>query len=155
MKEFEIPSEFEITRRNGKKEKITFTGNIHDNEWANKANCASEHPDLVFVESAPTQEKNINTICRRNNKPCPVQLPCVVESLRSGDHFGIWGGLSERDRRVFAKEHGQYILDLIADEEAAIVEQNTYPEQYATLSVPLRTVAQHLLGLEADTQQAS
>ena len=34
-------------------------------------------------------------VCRR----CPVQIECLTDALAQGDRFGVWGGLSPRERR--------------------------------------------------------
>ena len=51
-------------------------------------------PDLFFPErGASTREAK--SVCRA----CPVQQECLEFALSNGEKFGIWGGMSERERR--------------------------------------------------------
>ena len=51
-------------------------------------------PDLFFPErGASTREAK--EVCRG----CVVRLDCLEYALVNGEKFGIWGGLSERERR--------------------------------------------------------
>jgi len=36
---------------------------------------------------------------------CPVRTACLVEALESETEFGIWGGLTERERRALIRRH--------------------------------------------------
>ena len=40
-------------------------------------------------------------ICSR----CPVRVQCLTHAISTGEYWGIWGGLDERERRSFVKEH--------------------------------------------------
>lgn len=62
--------------------------------WQEKANCMGVDPDLFFPErGASTREAK--EVCRG----CVVQLDCLEFALVNGEKFGIWGGMSERERR--------------------------------------------------------
>jgi WhiB family redox-sensing transcriptional regulator len=62
--------------------------------WQERANCLGVDPDLFFPErGASTREAK--GVCRG----CEVRLECLEYALAQGEKFGIWGGLSERERR--------------------------------------------------------
>jgi len=62
--------------------------------WKAKANCMGVDPDFFFPErGASTREAK--QVCRG----CVVREDCLEYALANGEKFGIWGGLSERERR--------------------------------------------------------
>jgi WhiB family redox-sensing transcriptional regulator len=65
-----------------------------DRAWQAQANCMGVDPDLFFPErGASTREAK--AVC----KGCVVQEDCLEHALANGEKFGIWGGMSERERR--------------------------------------------------------
>ena len=62
--------------------------------WQSRANCMGVDPELFFPErGASTREAK--EVCRG----CVVRTECLEYALANGEKFGIWGGLSERERR--------------------------------------------------------
>jgi WhiB family redox-sensing transcriptional regulator len=62
--------------------------------WQTQANCMGVDPDLFFPErGASTREAK--EVCRG----CVVREDCLEYALANGEKFGIWGGMSERERR--------------------------------------------------------
>ena len=62
--------------------------------WQRFANCLGVDPDLFFPErGASTREAK--DVCRA----CVVRVDCLEYAITNGEKFGIWGGLSERERR--------------------------------------------------------
>jgi WhiB family redox-sensing transcriptional regulator len=62
--------------------------------WQRQANCMGVDPDLFFPErGASTREAK--EVCRG----CVVREECLEYALSNGEKFGIWGGMSERERR--------------------------------------------------------
>jgi WhiB family redox-sensing transcriptional regulator len=62
--------------------------------WQRQANCMGVDPDLFFPErGASTREAK--EVCRG----CVVREDCLEFALNNSEKFGIWGGLSERERR--------------------------------------------------------
>jgi WhiB family redox-sensing transcriptional regulator len=62
--------------------------------WQERSNCLGVDPDLFFPErGASTREAK--AVC----KGCEVRVECLEYALAHGEKFGIWGGLSERERR--------------------------------------------------------
>src|SRR4030065_587719 len=65
-----------------------------DLAWQDDANCKGANADLFFPERGAST-RAAKAICRE----CQVRGECLEFALRSGEKFGIWGGLSERERR--------------------------------------------------------
>ena len=67
--------------------------------WRRDAACADADPELFFpdgdIRSARAQAKAAKLICRG----CPVSASCLNWALASGHEHGIWGGLTEDERR--------------------------------------------------------
>lgn len=72
--------------------------NIQVPEWHIDALCAQADPEAWFPEKGGST-RPAKDICRR----CPVQAECVDDALSREERFGIWGGLSERERRRINK----------------------------------------------------
>ena len=71
-------------------------------DWHDEANCLGVDPDLFFPErGASTREAK--EVCRG----CVVQHDCLEFALQNGEKFGIWGGLSERERRRIRRQRAQ------------------------------------------------
>jgi WhiB family transcriptional regulator, redox-sensing transcriptional regulator len=65
-----------------------------DRGWQSRANCMGVDPDLFFPErGASTREAK--EVCRG----CVVREDCLEYALENAEKFGIWGGMSERERR--------------------------------------------------------
>jgi WhiB family transcriptional regulator, redox-sensing transcriptional regulator len=68
-------------------------------EWVSKARCLSSDPDDLFVRGA-AQRKAV-AMCRR----CPVITEGGADALDNEIEFGVWGGMTERQRRSLRKKH--------------------------------------------------
>ncbi len=63
-------------------------------QWWKFANCLGVEPNLFYPErGASTREAK--EVCRG----CAVRDECLEYAINNGEKFGIWGGLSERERR--------------------------------------------------------
>ncbi len=72
---------------------------IGERGWQVQANCLGVDPDLFFPErGASTREAK--AVCRA----CVVRADCLEYALVNGEKFGIWGGLSERERRRLRRQ---------------------------------------------------
>ena len=70
--------------------------------WTVDAACADADPDLFFGEHGrPATEAK--AICAG----CPVRAECLDFALEGRERFGIWGGLTEKQRRVEARRRKQ------------------------------------------------
>ena len=74
-----------------------------DRTWAAKALCRGTDPDALFVRGARQREAAV--ICRR----CPVMTECGAEALDNKVEFGVWGGMTERQRRALLKKHPEVV----------------------------------------------
>lgn len=62
--------------------------------WVSRAACAGADPDLFHPQRGmPTSDAK--AVCAT----CPVRTECLAWAVRTHQKFGIWGGLSERERR--------------------------------------------------------
>ena len=62
--------------------------------WRAQAKCLGADFDLFFPERGKST-REAKAVCRA----CPVREECLDFAMRNGERFGIWGGLSERERR--------------------------------------------------------
>jgi len=70
-----------------------------DTDWKDSSNCLGVDPDLFFPErGASTREAK--EVCRG----CIVREDCLEYALMNGEKFGIWGGMSERERRRIRRQ---------------------------------------------------
>ncbi len=67
--------------------------------WASRALCRTTDPDGLFVRGAAQREAA--AFCRR----CPVMRECGAEALDNRVEFGVWGGMTERQRRALLQRH--------------------------------------------------
>jgi WhiB family redox-sensing transcriptional regulator len=65
-----------------------------DLSWQDYANCRGADADLFFPERGASTRK-AKAICAA----CDVRQECLDYAISSGEKFGIWGGMSERERR--------------------------------------------------------
>lgn len=70
--------------------------------WIEKALCAQIDPDLWFPEKGGSTRE-----AKKMCLSCEVRAECLEIALENEERFGIWGGLSERERRRLIKEREQ------------------------------------------------
>ena len=72
---------------------------VQDGHWTAFAECATGKlaPDALFVEGAAQREAR--TVCTG----CPVRLACLADALDNRMDFGVWGGMTERERRALLR----------------------------------------------------
>ncbi|MEY3594646.1 MAG: hypothetical protein RL576_60 [Actinomycetota bacterium] len=94
---------FVICRAGGKRMQFPETDELStERGWQDQANCLGVDPDLFFPErGASTREAK--EVCRG----CVVRGECLEYALVNGEKFGIWGGLSERERRRLRRARAQ------------------------------------------------
>ena len=64
-------------------------------DWRDRALCAQTDPEIFFPERGES-----TTAAKRVCAGCEVRAECLQEALDRGERFGVWGGLSERERRA-------------------------------------------------------
>jgi len=72
---------------------------VDEASWQMEANCLGVDPDLFFPERGAST-KEAKAVCRG----CMVREDCLEYALANGEKFGIWGGLSERERRRIRRQ---------------------------------------------------
>ncbi len=66
-------------------------------DWAPRAACRAEQPDKLFVRGA--EQNKAKTLCQG----CPVRTECLAEALDNQIEWGVWGGMTERERRALLR----------------------------------------------------
>jgi WhiB family redox-sensing transcriptional regulator len=69
-----------------------------EQEWQERALCAQTDPEAFFPEKGGST-REAKRICQG----CEVRSECLGYALAHDERFGIWGGLSERERRRLKK----------------------------------------------------
>ncbi len=62
--------------------------------WAEDAKCLQADPETFFPEKGGST-REAKRICAQ----CTVRIECLEYALENDERFGIWGGMSERERR--------------------------------------------------------
>ncbi len=74
-------------------------------DWRHQAICRDEDPELFFpvgtTGPALLQVAEAKAVCRR----CPVASSCLQWALESGQDAGVWGGMSEDERRALKRRN--------------------------------------------------
>lgn len=70
-------------------------------EWQERALCAQTDPEAFFPEKGGST-REAKRICAG----CEVRSECLEYALEHDERFGIWGGLSERERRKLKRRAG-------------------------------------------------
>ncbi len=65
-----------------------------DSNWQKDASCRGTDPELFFPDKGKPQ-REAKIVCNG----CPVKAECLDYAIKNGEKFGIWGGMSERERR--------------------------------------------------------
>jgi WhiB family redox-sensing transcriptional regulator len=71
-------------------------------DWQVGAICADlpeSESDAMFFPERGGSSKAARALCAQ----CPAQIECLEYALANKEHFGIWGGTSERERRRLRK----------------------------------------------------
>jgi WhiB family transcriptional regulator, redox-sensing transcriptional regulator len=69
--------------------------------WQEQALCAQTDPEAFFPEKGGST-REAKRIC----SGCEVRAECLEYALANDERFGIWGGLSERERRRLRRRAG-------------------------------------------------
>jgi WhiB family transcriptional regulator, redox-sensing transcriptional regulator len=67
------------------------------NDWTARAACRGSDPDALFVQGAA--QNRAKAVCFG----CPVRAECLADALDNRVEFGVWGGLTERERRALLR----------------------------------------------------
>ncbi len=69
-----------------------------NDDWATDAQCRQSQPDELFVRGAA--QNQAKQLC----SGCPVRTECLAEALDNEIEWGVWGGLTERERRAILRK---------------------------------------------------
>jgi WhiB family redox-sensing transcriptional regulator len=67
------------------------------NQWAAEGACRGSDPDALFVQGAA--QNRAKAVCLS----CPVRTECLSDALDHKIEFGVWGGMTERERRALLR----------------------------------------------------
>lgn len=76
----------------------SFVAHLANPDWQDDAACAGAAADLWFPEHGEGKSataKQAKAVCA----DCPVQRECLHYALYNNEKYGVWGGLTERERR--------------------------------------------------------
>jgi WhiB family redox-sensing transcriptional regulator len=72
-------------------------------DWVHRAQCKDEDPELFFpignTGPAALQIASAKAVCAH----CEVRMECLEWSMTTGQDAGVWGGLSEEERRALRR----------------------------------------------------
>ena len=66
-------------------------------DWTARSACRTQDPDDLFVTGAA--QNRAKTVCLG----CPVRTECLSDALDNRVEFGVWGGMTERERRALLR----------------------------------------------------
>jgi WhiB family redox-sensing transcriptional regulator len=66
-------------------------------DWATAAQCRGTG-DVLFAEGAA--QRRVRVLC----DDCPVRRECLAEALDNHMEWGVWGGMTERERRALLRQ---------------------------------------------------
>ena len=69
-----------------------------NDDWASEAQCKQARPDELFVRGAA--QNRAKQLCGG----CPVKTECLAEALDNQIEWGVWGGMTERERRAILRK---------------------------------------------------
>ena len=72
---------------------------VDELSWQDQALCAQTDPEAFFPEKGGST-REAKRVCRS----CEVRAECLEYALEHDERFGIWGGMSERERRRLKRE---------------------------------------------------
>jgi WhiB family transcriptional regulator, redox-sensing transcriptional regulator len=85
--------------------------------WQDRAACKGMDPTLFFgpehtevVKEKRDREEAAKAVCRA----CPVQQECLEHALEAKEAYGIWGGLTELERKAVLRRRATSSVILAA-----------------------------------------
>jgi WhiB family redox-sensing transcriptional regulator len=73
-------------------------------DWRQLAACRHADPELFFPPSASGPGLNQVTQAKAICAGCPVRQQCLTFALDTRQDHGVWGGMSEEERRPRARK---------------------------------------------------
>ena len=75
----------------------SLTSLVQMQDWTASAACRTSDPDELFVTGAA--QNRAKAVCLG----CPVRTECLADALDNQVEFGVWGGMTERERRALLR----------------------------------------------------
>ena len=73
------------------------TATVDPTAWTARSACRTADPDELFVTGAA--QNRAKTV----GLGCPVRTECLSDALDNRVEFGVWGGMTERERRALLR----------------------------------------------------
>jgi WhiB family transcriptional regulator, redox-sensing transcriptional regulator len=78
-------------------------GSRTESDWTTRAACRDTDPDELFVQGAA--QNRAKTRCFG----CVVRTECLADALDNRVEFGVWGGMTERERRALLRRRPEVV----------------------------------------------
>jgi WhiB family transcriptional regulator, redox-sensing transcriptional regulator len=78
-------------------------GTRTESDWTTRAACRDTDPDELFVQGAA--QNRAKTRCFG----CVVRTECLADALDNRVEFGVWGGMTERERRALLRRRPEVL----------------------------------------------
>lgn len=111
-------------------------------DWRQEAACKGLDPDLWYPERG-----DLLVMAREVCARCPVRGECLDFALTEGEKFGVWGGMSERERRILRAKRrpgSPTATDERRRQVVAMSRELTNAEIARDLGLSTRTVSRYL-----------
>lgn len=90
---------YETDVRGSNTTKISKDGETIDSDnWGAFAECRKNNPDAMFVRGA--EQNKAKALCAQ----CDVRRECLADALENQVEWGVWGGMTERERRALLRK---------------------------------------------------
>ncbi|MGW4334857.1 WhiB family transcriptional regulator [Rhodococcus koreensis] len=75
---------------------------VTDTRWQQFARCQNMDTDTFYSRESEEKGPRIRRerVAKQICGACVVQLRCRIHALLAGEQYGVWGGLSEAERRL-------------------------------------------------------
>ena len=74
------------------------------NDWITQSACRDQDPDALFVQGAA--QNRAKQVCGG----CVVRVECLADALDNRIEFGVWGGMTERERRALLRHASRTLI---------------------------------------------
>lgn len=81
-------------------------------DWQERGACRDADPDLFFPERGSPGDS-----AKRVCVTCPVRIECLEYALANSERYGVWGGLTERERTRLRRRARQLFAMVGPDED--------------------------------------
>lgn len=79
-------------------------GIVASPKWMADAECKQSDPELFYPDTGHSSRDG-RAVCAR----CPVEAECLAYAIEHHERYGVWGGMSERQRRHMREIGGRSI----------------------------------------------